>query len=61
MMRMCPFAISLEQPVFADFHCGARKEAKIQKHSCTGASGLILKSSLSHFELSKFSSTKFDN
>lgn len=38
MIRMCPFTISLGQPVFSDFHCGARKQAKIQKHSCTGVS-----------------------
>lgn len=39
---MYPFAISLEQPVFADFHCGARKEAKVQKHPRTGVSGWLI-------------------
>lgn len=53
MIRMCPFTISLEQSVFVDFHCGARKQAKIQTHSCTGARS-ALKSSLSHYNHSKF-------
>lgn len=65
MIRMCPSAISLEQPMFADFHCGARKEAKIHKCSCTGVSGWwilsLLFPILSFPSSSSTSQTKFDD